>query len=662
MYAAELTLNNWSCFRGKQSLALRPNVYGIIAQRTNDPERSNWLGKTTLLNTIRFALYGKHSFRTEDEWITRDEFEGGVTLVTDTGLSIERSRARGRKTRLIVNAGTGGSDAKDDEAQSIILESVGLSYEDFVATCSIEQKRMNRFLVIGPTERMKVVVEWLRIEALQRCHKRIGGWLNSVLDSIAEKERRSETLAHEVKQILLNAFPNELEQLVTSGASIERGRVEKLFKDAIEAFRKAIETSEQAIIDAKAKRAAYDDWHRAKEKALEYDEVVAEGKALRKLVDKDDLPALVERVGTLRKRMTDLAGTKQEARTDANRKRALATGQFDGKCPVGDMKCPVADKLNGQRKENKKLLVIATEKETSSINAFEEAEELFNVANDELTEANERAGELARLRLRASGLKSFHDRIESEDEPEEPSDTQTTKGEASAALAYAEKAFKRYRDVSDEIALLASEIADLQQSVDLHREALVIVGREGAQKRIARSAILDIEKNANLLLEECGIDLRMTLRWSRPNERELADTCGSCGKPFGASRRIKICERCGEQRGPKIINSLEFILSQNSNGAAEDLAGGAFQLAASAWLWADRTCAWSTCLIDEPFGALDAANRRAFSNHLVTMLRGAYGFNQAFIVAHHMGVIDALPGRIEIINDGNSSTARVIVP
>jgi DNA repair exonuclease SbcCD ATPase subunit len=108
-----------------------------------------------------------------------------------------------------------------------------------------------------------------------------------------------------------------------------------------------------------------------------------------------------------------------------------------------------------------------------------------------------------------------------------------------------------------------------------------------------------------------------------------------------------------------MIDKLELVLSDQS-GAADDLVGVALQLSASAWLRAERGSAWSTVLIDEPFGQLDAAHRRALSAHLSAMLAGRYGFEQAMVIAHHASVLDALPGRIEVIGEGGRSRVRVV--
>ena len=107
------------------------------------------------------------------------------------------------------------------------------------------------------------------------------------------------------------------------------------------------------------------------------------------------------------------------------------------------------------------------------------------------------------------------------------------------------------------------------------------------------------------------------------------------------------------ERGPNVAAKLVIDLS-NRSGAAEDLAGMAVGLAASQWLRSKRASAWSAAYIDEPFGALDAHNKRALSNHVATMLRRS--FASAFVVAHDREILDAMPGRVVISAGPKGST------
>ncbi len=93
---------------------------------------------------------------------------------------------------------------------------------------------------------------------------------------------------------------------------------------------------------------------------------------------------------------------------------------------------------------------------------------------------------------------------------------------------------------------------------------------------------------------------------------------------------------------------MRIELTQRS-GAAEDLAGLAVQIAASAWLRESRGSAWRSIAIDEPFGSLDSCHSRALGAHLAALLAGKHGFLQSFVVAHDRASLDAFPSRIEIV-------------
>ncbi len=206
---------------------------------------------------------------------------------------------------------------------------------------------------------------------------------------------------------------------------------------------------------------------------------------------------------------------------------------------------------------------------------------------------------------------------------------------------------------------LAAEINDLNDRLQTLREAVAILGRNGAQREIAEESLAEVEAGANALLVDAGIDLNLDVQWSREGKK-LATACEQCGAPFPSSIRVKMCKTCGAPRGPKMIDNLEIRLSDRS-GASEDIAGLAFQLSAATWLRARRETDWSTVFVDEPFGALDAANSKALSTHIQTLLRGRYSFRQAFLVAHDDAIMEALPARVQITGkSGGSSTVEVL--
>ena len=219
------------------------------------------------------------------------------------------------------------------------------------------------------------------------------------------------------------------------------------------------------------------------------------------------------------------------------------------------------------------------------------------------------------------------------------------------------------RDIENLNAWYQSDEADvakletIRAALVVHQQAIAILGRNGAQKRLAESALTGIAAMANESLRDANIDLSVDITWSREGQG-LTDECDSCGAAFPKGRAVKECSRCGATRGPKTVDRIEVELSDTS-GAAEDLAGVVIQLAAGAWLRSRRDSLWSAAFIDEPFGSLDGENKRALSTHLSTLLRGRYGFEQAFVVAHDRGIMDSMPGRIIVTADDSCSRLAV---
>ena len=94
------------------------------------------------------------------------------------------------------------------------------------------------------------------------------------------------------------------------------------------------------------------------------------------------------------------------------------------------------------------------------------------------------------------------------------------------------------------------------------------------------------------------------------------------------------------------MQRLEVVPTDRS-GAADDLAGVAFQLAAAMWLRRDRGAAWSSCVLDEPLSALDAAHRQGMMQLLLSLVGEGRGFSQLFLVSHTSDV-GLFPKRIEV--------------
>lgn len=649
-----IRMAGFMCFREEQILELDRKVYALVARRKDDAERSNWLGKTTLLEAIRFGLYGWHRFRTDDEWISHGEPTGMVELRLGDGSTIKRTRARGKRTSVyfVPAKGDPTKPMMQDEAEAAIERLIGLSREDFEATCYFGQKAMSRFVTADPAERMRVVSAWMQLEPLERC--------------VARVQKRAESHEQAAKKLegylaAIDARRAEIEGKGEDGNPVwteEKLAAEtKRLDDVIEALRGKL-----ALLDDQQEKMAVAMAAAARRK--DFERVVEEGKALKAQLDAAGLAEKKAAWDTARAALSEREGAVREANRVYAERRSVALGVFDGRCPVAGIDCPAKERINADRAPAQQRLGEAEREWNRASAEMQKAKDAEGTARASYQAAQRLADRLDQLRQDAKRLQA-QSKAPAIDAQTDPEQVKKTIDETRAEMMEAASLKTRLSGYLEELhrgekareeAKAARE--QLSGQLGLYREAAVIFGKRGAQRRVAEGSLAEIERRANEVLRDCGVALQVEVRWTREG-KGLAKACDACGHPFPTSAKVKSCERCGASRGQALENKLDVVLS-NRSGAAEDLAGIAVQLSASKWLRERRGATWSSAAIDEPFGALDAAHRKGLGRHLAAMLVGAYGFEQAFVVSHSADATNAIPGRIEIVSDGTWSKAQVI--
>lgn len=648
-YIAGIRLTNWLRYRGEHEAELGPTVYAVVAEWDHDPQRSNWGGKSALLWAVRFALSGKHPKRTDDEWITRGETEGGVDLEWSDGTFISRTKKIGKRTelRVLYPDGDGGElEAFGADAQAVIDERLGLTDADSTNTWWLEQHEMASFIKSDPAERTRVVSRWLVLGPLDDATK----WVAERLRHLVEQDDRAAaseaTLAQQLEALCHEQAIDDGDPLIVLA---ERARDAEQRRDAAGAEMRADQ----------AKLAELQQWQAVERDAETYQILSDEVSALETELAGSAAPTPAE-LARLRRSADEAVAAVHAAQAEERGKLRLVRGQFEGTCPVGGIQCPVTAELNAQGERARQMHDDAEQ-------ALERARADHRLARDALDAAQGRATSADRLRTRIDEKRRQAERYRAAAEqlrhrPELPeadldrvARAQSATRQAEADLVRARSAADQYQRLSQALATKRAERHALRAPVTTHREALALL--RAARRRVAERAMGRIEEGANELLRESGIDLAMSVRWSREG-RELATACTGCGTPFPSSRRVRECSTCGAVRGPKVDEKLHVVLTDESGGAL-DLAGVAAKLSAGAWLREQRDSTWSVACLDEPFGALDRAHSQALAAHIASMIRGRYGFEQAFVVAHDQVLLDSLPGRIVVRAGADGSRLEV---
>lgn len=632
-HIVELGMRNWLCYRGQHSLALKPVAYSIGATYDADHDRSNMAGKSAIPEAVDFALRGKHRHGTEDAWITRGEKEGSVRLVLDDGLVIERERKLGKSTRLTVTV-PGGKPATQGDAQDLIAQRLGILPKDYVHTFYFEQGEMARFVKAMPGERVEIVGEWFRLELLRAAEAEVGA-------ALAVLFKRRDVLAAKIGGLRdADGAPPDVAKLAADLVRVQT------------AYDARKRQADAAALDSAAG-----------ERAKQYGDLVREGTRIKAEVAAIDKAAVQAEHKAAQEAEVVGLGELRRADLDSAAKRRLVVDGFDGRCPVVAMACPAADVINGEKAK----LAAASQRAAAAVlaasaarnaqatrrNAAEAAAQALERKEQMLAQLRDQIVRLGFTKEEAARAKeagvlhegAAHVAVIAQAAHQAAQEAHQALVAAQVALRSAQADAERQATTAVARAGLEADLAALEGEIATHRELHVIVGKGGAQRRVAEGKLLRVEDGANDGLRECGAQLTAALRWSREGG-DPAKACGTCGSPFPPSAKVKECGRCGSPRGNNVIQELRVEMSDVS-GAAKDMVGIAIQLSASAWLRRSRGAAWSVALIDEPFSACDKAHRRGLAAHFARLLRGRYGFEQAFIISHTPDTA-VFPGAIEV--------------
>lgn len=640
MHIVGIRLINWRCFKGEHELELEPITYSITAEDELDPDRSNWLGKSSFASSIVFALTGEFKMGegnkqdTADSWIHGEEREGGVELELDIGAAesvfVSRLRTRGSATHLQVVLDDDTTLERDD-AQRWIDEQV-IDDDTLRKTSYFEQKKMDQFVTMSPSVRSDVVNTWFDLGWIQEAADYCSSKLNTYSTKDAQLRVRLEALGDDDVESLQAELPALQDAVTTAAELIERQR------EASEVLR---------------------EWYTAKADADLCSKLLVELDAVKKRA----VPAEVSKVKLeLSKKKADgkhaLYVLASKAENDASR---LKRGEFDGECPVAGIKCPAKDSINADTKANKVRFDQAQKAKATAKNQYDACLRHQSNLSAGNKARSEWQAEIDKIEARLLELNdSVHFIARNPHPPKAEVDPEAAAKHAQALQSHAEKVaeVKVARQRAEQRRQILTELEDMKPNISAWREALLVLGRTGAQREIAEGSLKAIEDLANHALSKSSIDLTLRAVWSQETQK-LADDCTNCGAAYPKSAAVKKCQRCNEPRGKKLDQKLRIKMS-NTSGGADDLGGIFFQLAAARWLRQWYGLEWSVFVIDEPFGSLDRANTRGLARCFAQLLTEEFGAAQSFVIAHDSDIVESTEGRIHITSNDGASRVEVL--
>jgi DNA repair exonuclease SbcCD ATPase subunit len=659
-------MTNYGPFRGTFTLDLAASgadVFAVTARWEDDEDRSNWGGKSYLVHGIPLALFDEYPSASADGWVSEGEKEGILEISTSDGSKIDRSRVIGQSTQLRYlpgDAATAKDFASGKHGQAELEKRIGLSSKDFFATSFVRQKEVNRFVVATPGERLAIVAEWLGLDRLRDARKRAGSAFVSARASVIANKVEPPTelldrLEHDVLGVRYDTIQDDDAEL------------RKTVADELETWKLNVRELEKGVESARAKfeveRGEIARVAKLESDAARFEELAETGRSYQAKLKVLPVVGDAELADAVARKENALVLVRK-TREAFERAGELARGEFSGSCPVNGRSCPVAKEISGDLERNRKLLKTEKANLDTAAKASLEAQEVTAKL-----ESSARERELVEERLKATadqarGLKAAFQ--EARKLGEAPKPVQTSQEAYEAAVRSLEGARTHLRSIevwlrdfeafSKRNALYRAKSEETARELAIAADQVEVFAR--AEREIGRATLLEIEEIANRLLGSAGIDLTVRMSWGRETGT-LEPTCHRCGWSYPRGQATKACGDCGAERLPKIEERLDLVASARSKGAAEDLAGLAIQLAAAAWLRAERGIRWGVVVLDEVTASLDKSHRRSIGRVLATMIREA-GFEQGFVISHSPDVVESLPGRIEIVASKSGSKVRVV--
>ena len=633
----------WMPFAGEHDVELPAGPIAVVARYRGNPRRSNWAGKTALIEAVTWALFGTHRKRLDDGVINNTCKECMVELTLDEGFVVRRSRQRGASTVFTV---IDGDDVRrGTAAQQLLAERLGIGLEDYEATVSFRQDDIESLVGMRAGKRREVIATWLRLDRWTQAAKKAGERSRKALQALGEARAALAAL---------------------EGASSEQCTAEQL-----EAFAGDVKAKRAELASVDATLESWGDPDALEKRLNTVDELRARAIAQRtKLTQR----VAVEKLDRDAEAALQHAG---EARSVANRRfdqlEEIVHSSFDGQCPVMCEACPAAAHVQQRVQESKPLL-------DDAATAVRDAEATWRSAQrarlevgremhaltvlggqyEETVAQGKRALAEVRGKTRADVGLARNALVELNAKRARLDAELDTLVQHEATARAQRDAYQRARVQRDKLTV---EVARAEREVRVAALMLKALGPAGVPARVARAHIATLETAANELLIDAGLSLEFA--WERAT-KDRAPTCLECGHIY-AGQRDRKCPSCDAERPPKMSDEVEILVDDGSgeiedvrakSGGARVLVASALRLAAAAMLRRVRGArvAWAT--IDEPFGPLDAELREALARVFSGML-GSVGLEQAFVVSHDQALLDSLPHRLLIERSDGTSTFRL---
>lgn len=692
MWIKNLHLENWLLFdQADIELDQSSRVIGIVGRYADGEElqegRSNRSGKSSLVEAIRFLLYGAGRHRSQTKLINRTALERGEgmsvrgTLVLGDGAELEIGRGRGPEGDPWVEiSGHEGLGWKD--ANRVLEDIVGFSLQEYDNTCYFGQGDIHGFMASPPKEKRTLILSWLGQERwgereayakdradhlapqIDGARQVLAGMVESRDASQIASEVSESAAAWEKARGLVDQQKAKVSQLRDSLEAARRQRRLRLDRDRLREKWQALQVAFKRAEESKKARDDLD-------KKIQV--VADELKALQSVTQEQ-----------IAKGREELAGLKRQGQ-DLGLQLQKIEGA-DGVCPlllegcdrIGSETVEELEKLQGELRET------YTEKESALEVVKTELDQGEGEFEKELDGLQYERGQYGGpdpeyiqeqiLDLEAEA-KAITGQIQPKAIKPEILDAKLTQaddilsgleeqdGEAGRAVAALLQELNAVKKQAKRKKELEEKVQVWEKDRSAWSYCRFMFSPRGIPGDYLQGAFETMEGDINFILERLGTGLQVELRPYRET-KTWEPQCLACGLEYPKGGK-KVCPDCGAARQKKRKDTLVLHIHDTHEGQESefDLDSGGGQVLIS---FAVRLALLllkiregrddpPPIILDEVVGSLDAYHREAILDLVLNVLPVDFGFQQIWWISHIEEVQSALETNLVVVREGERS-------
>lgn len=480
----------------------------------------NGAGKSSIIDAMNFALYGKGRADTLDDWVRQGAEEGSVEFrfcVKGNEYRIIRQRSvkgRGKSALELAQMNGDGWESltaeKISDTEDKIRNLLRMDYDTFVSSCFILQGKSDQFCAAGPADRKRILAQILGLDIYGEL---LSGTKDLLSDMIANKElleRRIDEITEEIADM------EPVKDALTSTQDDILGA-----KEVLEKQQEQLESLQSELQEKKMRQKNItnleSELQRLTEEKRQITEWIKELKDLSEQAGKhkdlhEELQQLKQSTQSLEQQLEGQEKELQQLKIKASRRQELTSNIQQ----LQDSIESYEKRLNQLKKKKQRYLKIS-----ERADEIREKAEEYDSAKKQLSVLEQKAGTERELMEQQSTLKEKSDKWESQ--------RQTAIAKLDAQLDSANKQSERLEevpcseqgDLQDSCPLLSSavkardqldsivgQIEDLSQRINPHKAKLANVqekirelGYSHEQHQRLRERVAKLEKWSRLLPE-----------------------------------------------------------------------------------------------------------------------------------------------------------------